>query len=69
MATRLLLSLKKSNSKEYEWDFTQPASFNTMVFAEGQGGNVTKDEVHMETFREHARSTEELKAGHGDTKL
>jgi len=51
MVTRLLLSLKKASaSKEDGWSFGEPTMHTTMKFAERRGGNVTRDEISMDTL-------------------
>ena len=50
MITRLLLSLKKANaSQEYGWNLGEPTVHTTMRFAERRG-DVSRDEMHLDTF-------------------
>jgi len=51
MITRLLLSLKKAGaSQEHGWSFGEPTTHITMKFAERRGGDVTRDEIHLDIF-------------------
>jgi len=51
MITRLLLSLKKAGaSREDGWSFGEPTTHTTMEFAERRGGDITRDEIHLDIF-------------------
>ena len=60
MITRLLLSLKKAaaSKKEHGWSLGEPTTHMTMRFAERRGGNVTRDEIHLDTFLSTHEGTE-----------
>jgi len=51
MITRLLLSLKKAcASQENGWSLGEPTMPTAMKFAERRGGDVTRDEIHLDIF-------------------
>ena len=61
MITRLLLSLKKAaaSKKEHGWSLGEPTTHTSMRFAGRRGGtNVTRDEIHLDTFLSTQEGTE-----------
>ena len=49
MVVRLLLSLKKAGaSREDGWSLGEPTTHTTMRFAERRGGDITRDEIHLD---------------------
>jgi len=59
MITRLLLSLKKAaaSKKEHGWSLGEPTTHTTMRFA-GRRGDITGDEIHLDTFLSTQEGTE-----------
>jgi len=51
MVTRLLLSLKKAGaSREDGCSLGEPTTHTTMKFAERRGGDITRNEIHLDIF-------------------